>query len=172
MKKQTKSNLQTSLQTLGIIFLIFFAMAFACKDGDDNNSLSPVERRNTTKTNGRACSTEEEFKAIITHQKTFLDRDYEKSEVIFNSFEIEGPMHYQNMTEGFMTVTDDAYRVTTSFDKITRGDEMKTNKVYRMRFENAVIMFYPYAGSGKECKHFYEKNGLSKDGVEDVTGEY
>lgn len=32
MKKQTKFNLRNSLQSLGIIFLILFAMAFACKD--------------------------------------------------------------------------------------------------------------------------------------------
>jgi len=32
MKKQTKSNLLKSLQSLGIIFAIFFALAFACGD--------------------------------------------------------------------------------------------------------------------------------------------
>ncbi|MGI8639733.1 MAG: hypothetical protein ACR2MG_07240 [Pyrinomonadaceae bacterium] len=35
MKKQTKSNLLKSLQSLGIIFAIFFALAFACGDEDD-----------------------------------------------------------------------------------------------------------------------------------------
>lgn len=165
----------TSLQTLGIIGLIFFAMAFACKDvngGGATDRKSDGQTTKQTKTaGGGACSTEEEFKAIITKQKTFLDRDYEKSEVVFNSFDVEGPMHYENTTEGFMTMTDDAYRVVTSFDKITRGDEMKTDKVYRTRFENSVIMFYPY-GSRNECKHFYEKNGLATENYKDVTGQY
>lgn len=40
MKKQTKSNLQTSLQTVGIISLMFFAMAFACGD-DEGDSSAP-----------------------------------------------------------------------------------------------------------------------------------
>ncbi len=32
MEKQTKSNLR-SLQSLGIVFVLFFAMAFSCRDG-------------------------------------------------------------------------------------------------------------------------------------------
>lgn len=168
MNKKFFSRTSASLKTLGIIFSLFFVMAFECGGGNNGGE----ETHKQTKTNGGACSSEEEFKRIITEQKTFLDRDYQKSEVIFNSFEVEGPMHYQNMEPGFTAVTDDAYRVTTSFDKITRGDESGTNNVYRMRFENAVIMFYPYAGSSKECKHFYKKNGFPKNGVENVTGEY
>ena len=42
MKKQTRFILRTSLQSLGIVFLIFFAMAFACdndrKTGSDENN--------------------------------------------------------------------------------------------------------------------------------------
>ncbi len=39
MKKPTKSNLQTSLQSLGVIFAILFLMAFAC----DNNTQTDGE---------------------------------------------------------------------------------------------------------------------------------
>lgn len=41
MKKQTKSNLPFALQTLGIIFLIFFAMAFACDDDTQTGGNLP-----------------------------------------------------------------------------------------------------------------------------------
>lgn len=40
MKKQTKSNLLKSLQSLGIVFAMLFAMAFAC-GGDENDSPEP-----------------------------------------------------------------------------------------------------------------------------------
>lgn len=57
MKKQTKSNLRNSLQSLGLIFLIFFAMAFACKDdegsggGRETNQNGQINDNRTT-TNG------------------------------------------------------------------------------------------------------------------------
>lgn len=172
MKKQTKSNLSAALQSLGIIFLIFFATAFACKDDNRNRTNTSSGKTNTssrqTITSGGACSTEEEFKAIITHEKTYLARNYEEKEVIFNSFETEGPMRYKNASD-YMTVSDDAYRVTTSFDVITRGDEMKTNKVYRERYENAVIMFYPY-GSQNRCQNFWERGASAKR--DEITEEY
>ena len=56
MKQQTKSNLRNSLQSLGLIFLIFFAMAFACKDdegggGRETNQNGQINDNRTT-TNG------------------------------------------------------------------------------------------------------------------------
>jgi len=33
MKRQTKSSLQVSLQSVGIVFVMFFALAFSCRDG-------------------------------------------------------------------------------------------------------------------------------------------
>lgn len=57
MKKQTKSNLRNSLHSLGLIFLIFFAMAFDCKDdeggsgGRETNQNGQINDNRTT-TNG------------------------------------------------------------------------------------------------------------------------
>ena len=54
MKKQTKSNLHNSLQSLGLIFLIFFATAFACKDdksgggGRETNQNQQINDNRTT----------------------------------------------------------------------------------------------------------------------------
>jgi len=48
MKKQTKSNLLKSLQTLGIIFVMFFAMAFACGDNRETNTEGTDSRQNKT----------------------------------------------------------------------------------------------------------------------------
>ncbi|MCY7349006.1 MAG: hypothetical protein LH614_22680 [Pyrinomonadaceae bacterium] len=48
MKKRTKSNLLLSLQSLGIIFGIFFAMAFACRDNRETGTEGENPRQNKT----------------------------------------------------------------------------------------------------------------------------
>src|SRR5688500_81729 len=98
MKKHAKSHLLAALQSLGIILQIFFTLAFACKN--DNENPPRLTDKQQTKNKVGACSTKEEFKAIITHEKTYLARNYEEKQVIFNSFETEGPMHYEN-TENY-----------------------------------------------------------------------
>jgi hypothetical protein len=40
MKKQTKSRFSTSLQSLGLVFMMLFAMAFACDDNNQTDSGS------------------------------------------------------------------------------------------------------------------------------------
>lgn len=43
-KKQTKSNLQVSLESLGIVFVMFLAMAFSCRDGKKSStSFNPYK---------------------------------------------------------------------------------------------------------------------------------
>lgn len=43
-KKQTKSNLSVSLQSLGIVFVMFLAMAFSCRDGKKSStSFNPYK---------------------------------------------------------------------------------------------------------------------------------
>lgn len=171
MKKLTKPNLITSLQMLGIIFLIFFVMAFEC--GKDNGGGRRSISDKITVNTGGTCSTEQEFKKVLTHGYTYLDKDYEKTKVVFNTFDVEGPMHYKN-TDGetrYMTMTDNAYRVTTDFDLITEGDAMRTNKVYRTRFENAVYMFYTAQWSdGLNCINFGIKNTSSVVEREVISG--
>ncbi len=48
MKKQTKSNLLKSLQSLGIVFAIFFVMAFACGDDSETDTEENNPRQNKT----------------------------------------------------------------------------------------------------------------------------
>lgn len=48
MKQQTKSNLLKSLQSLGIVFAIFFAMAFACGDDSETDTEGNNPRQNKT----------------------------------------------------------------------------------------------------------------------------
>ncbi len=170
MKKQTKSNLQNSLQTLGLIFLIFFAMAFACNDREDNSSPS-VNKGGRKLTNGGACSTEAEFKAIITRGSTSLSRETKNTKVIFNSFDLKGPMQYKNYEEYYVTNTDNAYRVTTDFDVIYNNDELGAGKTFRDRYENSILMCYTVT-SKNTCVCFGEKNSLPKARWEDVTGQY
>jgi len=41
MKKQAKSKLLNSLQSLGIVFVMLFALGFACGDGKENTGSTP-----------------------------------------------------------------------------------------------------------------------------------
>ncbi len=54
MKKQTKSNLRNSMQSLGLIFLMFFAMAFACKDDEGGGGGVETNGGVTRSLNGTA----------------------------------------------------------------------------------------------------------------------
>lgn len=155
-----------ALKTFGFVFLIFFVMAFACKDENDSGGTDTPQSKQTT-TNGGVCSTEAEFKAIITGEKMRLaNKDDKYAQVIFNSFDVEGPMHYQNSQEYYFTNTDDAYRVTTDFDAIYSYED----RIYRDRYENNMAMCYTVT-SRNTCVCFWEK-GLPKERREDVTGQY
>lgn len=117
IKKQTKSNFPISLELLGIIFLIFFGMAFACKEGDEIDSPQTRNRKDKT-TSSRRCSTEAEFQDIIQnkfHLGTFGPSygEYKDSEIEFHSFKIGEPFRYTNS----YPVVDayPAYPVTTEY---------------------------------------------------------
>ncbi len=94
------------------------------------------------------------------------NKDDKYAQVIFNSFDVEGPMHYQNSQEYYFTNTDDAYRVTTDFDAIYSYED----RIYRDRYENNMAMCYTVT-SRNTCVCFWEK-GLPKECREDVTGQY
>lgn len=53
MKKQTKSNFSASLQSIAIIFAIFFVMSFACKEEGNN---SPRSDKGDGNLQGGECS--------------------------------------------------------------------------------------------------------------------
>ncbi|HEY8558812.1 MAG TPA: hypothetical protein VIL74_00305 [Pyrinomonadaceae bacterium] len=147
-------------------------MAFECQD--DSNPNPP---NNGTKpppaSNGGFCTTEREFKAFIVHDKTYLAKSYEKVEVIYHAFQVGAPRHYENLRgDRWDTVTDEAYPVVTSFDVITRGDAVGTNKIYRDRYVNVQYMCYPVMWSdGKNCVCFGERNAASVTSREEVTEE-
>lgn len=89
MKKQTKSNLPVSLQSLGIIFLVFFAMAFACRD---ENNQTPVSEG--------SCSTEAEFLKIFKRDQLSLStspNEYKPPEVDIKSFEVGSPFTHKDV---------------------------------------------------------------------------
>jgi hypothetical protein len=123
MKKQTKSRLQISLQSLGIISLMFFAMAFACKD--DNGGRTDTDsggRRDTsgTTTGGGKCSTEAEFQNVIFktfHLNTFNEPygQYKEPEINFQTFDISNPTSYISTDAYNLVKVDTAYPVTTSY---------------------------------------------------------
>lgn len=125
MKKQTKSNLLISLQTLGIVFVMFFAMAFACDDGSDPliNGKTPnnggVGGKPTSRGAGR-CSTEAEFQNIIQtkfHLNTFGEAygEYKESEIVFHTFSISAPTGYTSTDAGHLVKVDTAYPVLTDY---------------------------------------------------------
>lgn len=43
MEKQTKSNLRVSSQSLGIVFVMFLAMAFSCRDQTGHTNFNPYK---------------------------------------------------------------------------------------------------------------------------------
>lgn len=106
MKNQTKSNLRNSLQSLGLIFLMLFGMAFACKDGEK-----------TTTKGGRKCSTESEFRDIITkkHSTTYGESSgkFRDTEVDFQTFRIGSATRYRN--EQYSIDASPAYPINTDY---------------------------------------------------------
>lgn len=170
MKKQAKSTLRTLLQSLGLVSLIFFGMAFACGDDKNNGGKTDTGGGRTPKKSGGLCTTENEFKAAIPSETTRLIlHDYEENvDVDFHRFEVGEPTHYQNTYERFQTVTDNAYPVNTDFDVLTLR---KDGTTYRSRYVNASYMCYPVprSGKGQTCVCFGEKNATSAS--EDVIGE-
>ena len=169
MKRQIESSLRKSFYTLSIVFLIFFAMAFSCRNDTNSNTTPSGNNPDISSTGGR-CSTKEEFKAIITHDLTYLARDYEKKEVIFHSFEVGAPTHYENYQERYFTNTDNAYPVTTDFDVITHGDSMKSGRVYRDRYKNTLFMCYTIT-SKNTCICFGERNSIPVERRQDITDQ-
>lgn len=118
MKKQTKSNLTTSLQTFSIIFLVFFAMAFTCRSENETDSTQFREPGEITTASGGRCSTEAEFQDVIQnkfHLGTFGSSygEYKDSEIEFHSFNIGSAMRYTNS----YPIVDayPAYPVTTEY---------------------------------------------------------
>ncbi len=177
MKKRTKSNLQTSLQTLGIVFLIFFAMAFACKDdngGSETDTTRPTDKQQTNNAGG-SCSTEAEFKAIITDEKVnTMVRDYEiNRKIFFHSFKVGAPTSYKNVNGRYATLTDNAYPVSTSFDvDIKSKIGMEKTQTIRWKYVNVLYMCYPVEWSqGKTCVCFGEKNAASVNNGDVVSEE-
>lgn len=137
---------------------------------------APTDRRTTggdiTVNTGGTCSTEREFKQVLIKDKTYLAKAYEDIKVVFHTFDVKGPMKYQNLQDRYSTVTDKAYRVTTSYDVIIKGDAMGTNKIYRNKYENSVYMFYTAQWSdGLNCIHFAEKNPFAIVEHEEITEE-
>lgn len=177
MKYQTRSNWQISLQMLGCVGLIFFTMAFACRNDKDHTTDTKRDGDTTIKqtktTSNGSCSTEKEFKEIITSEKMSARADTDEDvRVDFNSFDMEGPVHYQNSQEYYFTNTDNAYRVTTDFDVIFRNDNLGKGKIFRERYENVVLMCYTVT-SKNTCVCFGEQNySYNKARRDEVTEQY
>ncbi len=180
MKKLTKSNLQISMQSLVIVFLIFFVMAFAC--GDDTSPSMPSSTDGTAPTDkqqtnnaGGSCSTEAEFKAIITDEKVnTMVRDYEiNRKIFFHSFQVGAPTSYKNVNGRYATLTDKAYPVSTSFDvDIKSKIGMEKIQTVRWKYVNVLYMCYPVEWSqGKTCVCFGEKNAASVNNGDVVSEE-
>lgn len=140
MKKQTKSNLQISLQSLGIIFLMFFAMAFACKD--DTKTSNPD--KSVTTSSGGGCSTEREFKDVLTKSwsQTFGNtKKFKEMEVEFHSFKVAKPIY--NWVSHPGDVNFPAYPVMTSFTTRYFFDEGSLGKnVFETRAADSEYYFY------------------------------
>ena len=165
MKEQTTSKPRQRLALLSAIVLpLVLALAHSTQ-AEDSGRTERADKREASKS--AFCTTEAEFKAIITHDVTYLARRYEKREVVFHSFKVGAPKSYQNFQEGYRTVTNAAYPVLTDFDVITTGDSMGTDRVYRARYKQSLFMCYPLT-SKETCVCFAEKNSIPVR--EEITG--
>lgn len=128
MKIQAKSNLQMSLQSLGITFLLIFSMAFACNEEKSGGNTNREERT----TSRSSCSTKEEFTKLIKRDrlKTLQSRDnLREPEIIINSLNVAAPITYSPVYNGKVVKVSPAYPVTVNwtqrtfmFGKISEGD--------------------------------------------------
>ena len=66
-KKQTKSNLRVSLESLGIVFVMFLAMAFSCRDGKKSStSFNPYKGQLNELLKSEMSSGQIKFKLVGT----------------------------------------------------------------------------------------------------------
>jgi hypothetical protein len=144
MKKQTKSNLQTSLQTLGIVILILFGMAFSC--GDDPNPSPPnkdgkilTERNN----NGGSCSTEAEFVGIVKRDRlktltSASSANIKPPEFILESSDVAAPITYSTVYTNKALKIYPAYPVTLRWTERT----FRYNTIKESEYDGG--LFYCY----------------------------
>lgn len=96
MKEQT-NFIRSSQQSLVLVSLIFFVMAFACKD---SKSDIPPNSSRSERTSGGRCSTEAEFRDIIadTHSNTYGESSgkFQETEIIFKTFRVGAATRYRN----------------------------------------------------------------------------
>jgi hypothetical protein len=141
-----------SLKSLFLIPVLSVA-AMAC-NGDNSGE-------NAETTEGGGCSTEADFKAIITKDKMagMLAGDL-KRDVVFHSFSVDGPMDYTN-TSGteYAVITDKAYRVVTNFDVIRKVDIGVGTQTQKDSYRDVIFTCYTVNWSdGPNCVCYAEKN--------------
>lgn len=134
---------KNSLASLAIVFAILSLMGFACKD---NTPRDPKTDGGKTKTKGGGrCSTEEEFKELLTKSfsQTFNERDgkFKETEVDFQKFDIGEPFRYQKTFPDIIDA-DPAYPVKTSFTKRDYLHETTDPRIFEERVKDYKYVFY------------------------------
>lgn len=144
MRKQSKSNLLKSLQSLGIVFLILFGMAFSC--GDDRNTSPPnnngkilTERNN----NGGSCSTEAEFLGIVKRDRLKMltstsSANLKPPEFILESSDVAAPITYNTVYTNKALKVYPAYPVTLGWTERT----FRYNTIKEKEYDGG--LFYCY----------------------------
>lgn len=157
------SNLRKSLQSLGLIFLILFAMAFACNDEDQDDSERNIGSETQRKTTGEGCSTEQEFKRLLIENfsEVFNERDgkFKETEVIFQSFEIGKSFRYQRSYPEIID-SEPAYPVDASFIKRDYLNGGSSPKILENRVTNYKYVFY--INHRGNCVFALENSGKSE----------
>ena len=118
MIEQLKSNIPTPLQSLGMIFLIFFVLAFECNNDRnrlENNSPPPPQA-------GGSCSTKAEFLNIFKRDRlksATTSNDIRQSEIIVTSFNVAAPISYNAVYNNDSLKIYPAYPVTVNWTERT-----------------------------------------------------
>jgi hypothetical protein len=146
MDWQINRKLMNPLKTLGIVGLIFFVLAFECGDETPSDPETDTDGgRQTTTTGGGSCSTEEEFKAVLTKSfsQYFNERDgkFKETEVEFQTFEVGERFHYQKTFPDIIDA-ESAYPVRASFVKRDYLNETINPTIYEERVRDYKYVFF------------------------------
>lgn len=149
MNKPTKANLLISLQSFSIVFVTFFALAFACNDDTKNNSRTNNQPNSTTKTIEGGCSTETDFRAAITEsylkQYKSDNKNVKKPETNFQSLTINAPVTKRVLVNNKLVDVYPAYPLKSSYT--LRTFDPTTNfpsKLYLNEYDYQNVTYFCY----------------------------
>ena len=140
---------------LGVLVLLWFCLAFACKNNEPSRSPNDdgtTPTRRTGQNTGGDAITEQEVKDNITQYWTRNCRNFEECRVTFDSGVRINPLERHSFHNG---ITVDSYPVKVEFSSFVRNKTLEGDKGLWYRHRGGI--YYFYRNSFKEWE--YEEEG-------------